>query len=120
LRRQGYNQQQLLPVLPPVDQIPMFCTKEELLNESDVEHKFIWPLLTAALPNGLGYSSVDIRSKPDIRKLRIDKGKNNEKLYQRMSLLQLKRGRRFLEGLSRSLAVSVKSLRRDKTFQCFE
>ncbi len=59
----------------------MFCTKEELLNESDVEQKFVWPLLTATLPNGLGYSSVDIRSKPDIRKLRIDKGKNNEKLY---------------------------------------
>ena len=59
----------------------MFCTKEELLNESDVEHKFIWPLLIAPMPNGLGYSSVDIRSKPDIRKLRIDKGKSNEKLY---------------------------------------
>jgi Type I restriction enzyme R protein N terminus (HSDR_N) len=58
----------------------MFCTAEDLANESDVEHKFLWPLLTSTIPTGLGYLLVDIKTKPDIRRLRIDKG-NAEKLY---------------------------------------
>ena len=58
----------------------MFCTAEELSNESDVEQKFLWPLLTTATPSGLGYAAIDIRTKPDIRRLKIDKG-NAEKLY---------------------------------------
>ena len=58
----------------------MFCTERELSNESDVEQKFLLPLLTTAIPSGLGYATVDIRTKPDIRRLKIDKGKT-EKLY---------------------------------------
>jgi hypothetical protein len=38
----------------------------------------------------------------------------------RMSLWQLKRGRRFLGTLSRDLSFVVKSLAQDKTVQCFE
>ncbi len=58
----------------------MFCTSEDLANESDVEQKFLWPLLTTASPIGLGYQLVDIKTKPDIRRLKIDKGRA-EKLY---------------------------------------
>ena len=36
--------------------------------------------MTAGIPNGLGYASVDFRTKLDIRRLKIDKGKA-EKLY---------------------------------------
>ncbi|WP_163834727.1 S1 RNA-binding domain-containing protein [Spartinivicinus ruber] len=52
----------------------------ELLTESDVEQKFIYRLLTEGEPIGLGYSDTDFRTKPDIRKLAIDKGAN-KKLY---------------------------------------
>ncbi len=38
----------------------VFCTAEDLANESDVEHKFLWPLLTSTIPTGLGYLLVDI------------------------------------------------------------
>lgn len=58
----------------------MFCTIGELANESDVEQKFILPLLTTSPPTGLGYGSIDFRTKPDIRRLKLDKGKA-EKLY---------------------------------------
>ena len=51
-----------------------------LETESDVEQKFLYPLLTNDLPVGLGYSESDIRTKSDLRKLSIDKGKN-KKLY---------------------------------------
>lgn len=49
-------------------------------SESDVEQKFIVPLLVQASPDGLGYSETDFRTKVDIRKLAIDKG-NSKKLY---------------------------------------
>lgn len=58
----------------------MFCKPEELANESDVEQKFLVPLITAAIPNGLGYGAIDYRTKADIRRLKLDKGKS-EKLY---------------------------------------
>ena len=58
----------------------MFCTTDNLANESDVEQKFLWPLLTTPSPNGLGYQPVDIKTKPNIRRLKIDKG-HAEKLY---------------------------------------
>ena len=58
----------------------MFCEKEDLLTESDVEQKLIMPMLTAKLTLGLGYSPVDIKTKHDLRRLAIDKGKA-EKLY---------------------------------------
>lgn len=49
-------------------------------SESDVEQKFIVPLLLQESPDGLGYSETDFRTKVDIRKLAIDKG-NSKKLY---------------------------------------
>jgi len=51
-----------------------------LLTESDVEQKFIYPLLTKPYPLGLNYSDMDIRTKLDIRKIKIDKG-TNSKIY---------------------------------------
>jgi hypothetical protein len=58
----------------------MFCLETDLLNESDVEQKFLMPLLLGQIPNGLGYNAIDFRTKADIRRLKLDKG-NNEKLY---------------------------------------
>ena len=58
----------------------IFCKKTELLNESDVEQKFILQMLTNQPPLGLGYSFSDFRTKPDIRQILIDKGKS-KKLY---------------------------------------
>lgn len=49
-------------------------------SESDVEQKFIAPLLVAPSPEGLGYSPFDYRTKTSIKKIIIDKG-NTKKLY---------------------------------------
>ena len=57
----------------------LFCDKADLITESDVEQKLVWPMLTTALPAGFGYSPAEIRTKNDIRKLVI--GKGAEKLY---------------------------------------
>lgn len=58
----------------------IFCKRTDLLNESDVEQKFILQMLTAEPPFGLGYSLSDFRTKPDIRQIVIDKG-HSKKLY---------------------------------------
>ena len=58
----------------------LFCKLNDLHNESDVEQKLIWPLLTTAQPTGLSYAPAEIYTKADIRFLKIDKGKA-EKLY---------------------------------------
>ncbi|UFH55399.1 type I restriction enzyme HsdR N-terminal domain-containing protein [Spirosoma sp. KNUC1025] len=52
-----------------------------LYNESDVEQKFIYPLLTNNVPTGLGYSNYDFRTKADIRKIKIDKGTKSSIYY---------------------------------------
>lgn len=52
----------------------------DLATESDVEQKFINRLLTDPAPDGLGYRDGDFRTKGDIRKLAIDKGRA-KKLY---------------------------------------
>ncbi len=51
----------------------MFCLLEELITESDVEQKLLWPLLTTAAPNGAGLVSADILTKLSIRRLEINK-----------------------------------------------
>lgn len=51
-----------------------------LSNESDVEQKFIYRLLTNAMPHGLGYNVSDFRTKTDLRRITIDKG-NKKKIY---------------------------------------
>ncbi|WP_425618099.1 type I restriction endonuclease [Anatilimnocola sp. NA78] len=58
----------------------MFCKLADLVTESDVEQKLVFPMLNTPAPTGLGYATVDIRTKPNIKKLLIDKGKS-EKLY---------------------------------------
>lgn len=51
-----------------------------LANESDVEQKFIYPLLTQSSPLGLGFHPTHVKSKSSIRKLTLDKG-SSKKLY---------------------------------------
>lgn len=53
---------------------------EEIFNESDVESKFLVPLLTNDKPLGLGYDMSDYRTKANIKELTIDKGRT-AKLY---------------------------------------
>ncbi len=55
-----------------------FCSQDSLLSESDVEQKFIWPLLTFTQPLGLGFLPSDIFTKRDIRKFEIGKGKDRK------------------------------------------
>ncbi|WP_219013373.1 type I restriction endonuclease [Shewanella algae] len=55
-------------------------TLEGLSNESDVEQKFIYPLLTCTKPEGLGIPSRNIHTKQNIKRLDIGKGAET-KLY---------------------------------------
>lgn len=57
-----------------------FCKLSDLKTESDVEQKFISPLLQNRPPVGLGFSTSDFHTKPNIKKILIDKGER-EKLY---------------------------------------
>ena len=58
----------------------MFCSLEDLVTESDVEQKLVWPLLTTPAPNGLGLVAADLLTKSNIRRLEINKG-TSRKLY---------------------------------------
>lgn len=58
----------------------MFCSLQELVTESDVEQKLMWPLLTTKGPNGAGLLAADILTKTSIRRLEIGKG-ISKKLY---------------------------------------
>ena len=58
----------------------MYPRPDELLTESDVEQKLIFPLLTNATPSGLAFASSDIATKLSTRRLRIGKG-TATKLY---------------------------------------
>jgi hypothetical protein len=58
----------------------MYCSLDDLRTESDVEQKFLWPLLTTAIPIGAGFTSADILTKVSIRRLEIGKG-TTRKLY---------------------------------------
>jgi hypothetical protein len=46
----------------------------DLISESDVEQKFIYPLLTGASPSGFGIGSGSIITKANIRRFELDKG----------------------------------------------
>lgn len=52
----------------------------DIKNESDVEQKLIYPLLIEEEPFGLGYKATDIRTKANLRKIKIEKG-SKSKLY---------------------------------------
>ncbi|MDB5554503.1 MAG: hypothetical protein JWL86_4487 [Rhizobium sp.] len=54
---------------------------KELLNESDVELKLIFPLLIAPRPYGLGLSTVEILSKTNVRKFIIGKGSEQKSYF---------------------------------------
>lgn len=49
-------------------------------NESDVEQKIIYPLLTDTYPSGFGIEESFIKTKTNIKRLQIGKG-NESKLY---------------------------------------
>lgn len=49
------------------------CTLDQLGSESDVEQKFVQPLLLSKLPLGLNYTVADFLSKPNIKALRLGK-----------------------------------------------
>lgn len=51
-----------------------------LKTESDVEQKFIYPLLISEAPSGLGFDPSDIHTKENIRGLAIGKG-GSKKIY---------------------------------------
>jgi Cdc6-like AAA superfamily ATPase len=59
----------------------MFCSLADLKNESDVEQKLLWPLLTTPAPSGLGLLPSDILTKTSIRRLEIDKGASRRLYY---------------------------------------
>lgn len=58
----------------------LYCNIDDLHNESDVEQKFIYHFLSMDPPMGLGYSSGEILTKADLRKITIGKG-NSQKIY---------------------------------------
>lgn len=53
---------------------------DSLHNESDVEQKLVYPLLVAEKPYGLGFDSLEIRTKLNIKAFEIGKRKNR-KIY---------------------------------------
>jgi len=55
--------------------------RDQLNNESDVEQKVVWPLLTNPFPVGLGYSLADIYTKLNIKRLEIGKGVTKHLYY---------------------------------------
>lgn len=57
-----------------------FIDPNLLTNESDVEQKIVYKLLTNDEPTGLGYNSFNVYTKLNLRKLEIDK-RGNSKLY---------------------------------------
>lgn len=58
----------------------MFCALKDLVTESDVEQKLLWPLLTTPFPTGLGLIPSDVLTKMSIRRLEVGKG-TSRKLY---------------------------------------
>jgi hypothetical protein len=59
----------------------MYPGLDELKTESDVEQKLILPLLTNAIPNGLGFTLSDIFTKLSTRRLEIGKGTTRRLYY---------------------------------------
>ena len=59
----------------------MYCEYEDLHNESDVEQKFIYQLLSLDYPMGLGYTSGEILTKADLRHIAIGKGQSRKIYY---------------------------------------
>lgn len=58
----------------------LYCEKNALVTESDVEQKFLYPFLHNESPTGLGYSDAEILTKHVLRPKAIGKG-NSKKYY---------------------------------------
>jgi hypothetical protein len=58
----------------------LYCSLDDLKNESDVEQKLVWPLLASPVPGGLGFAPPEIYTKTNIRYLEIEKG-TSKKVY---------------------------------------
>ena len=58
----------------------IYCEKNALVTESDVEQKFLYPFLHNESPTGLGYSDAEILTKHMLRPKAIGKG-NSKKYY---------------------------------------
>jgi len=52
-----------------------------IITESDVEQKVLYKLLTNRPPNGLGFNDSEVLTKPNIRKISIDKGTKKALYY---------------------------------------
>jgi hypothetical protein len=54
---------------------------EDLVTESDVEQKFLYPALTQDAPFGLGISAAHIQTKHNIRRFSIGKGASKKSYF---------------------------------------
>ena len=59
----------------------MYCSLKDLVTESDVEQKLLWPLLTSPKPMGFGLQPAEILTKPNIQRVEIDKGAKRHLYY---------------------------------------
>ena len=58
----------------------LYCNKESLITESDVEQKFLYKLLSGNFPTGLGYTDLEIATKSTLKTYLINKG-TQQKYY---------------------------------------
>ena len=59
----------------------MFCGRNDLATESDVEQKLLYPMLTSPLPTGLGFSPSEVLTKVELRRFEIDKGASRKSYF---------------------------------------
>lgn len=59
----------------------LFCDKNSLVTESDVEQKFIYAFLTTQLPMGFGLNDTQILTKHILRQRLIGKGQKQKYYY---------------------------------------
>ena len=59
----------------------LFCDKNSLVTESDVEQKFIYAFLTAPIPMGFGLNDTQILTKHILRRQLIGKGQKQKYYY---------------------------------------
>jgi GTPase SAR1 family protein len=55
--------------------------EKALSSESDVEQKFLYPILSQPVPHGLGIPQEQIQTKPNITALEIDKGASRKRYH---------------------------------------
>lgn len=59
----------------------LFCDLSDMINESDVEQKFIFPFLNSEPPIGLGFKPEEILTKHILRQRVIGKGQKQKYYY---------------------------------------